>query len=388
MKRKVLLIVLMLSLLIGVSVKPAYATESTEVNLAEKALSAIVIERDTGEVLYEKNSNKALPPASMTKIMTMLLIMEAIDEGKLKYEDMVTVSEYAASMGGSQVFLEPGEQMSVDDLLKAIAVASGNDAAVAMAEHIGGSEEEFVKLMNAKASELSLENTSFQNTNGLPVANHFTSAHDLAVIAKELLKYENITSYTGIYEDYLRKGTDKEFWLVNTNKLVRFYPGVDGLKTGFTQEAKYGLTATAEKNGMRVIAVVMGAPTPKDRNADISSLLDYAYAHYSTNKLYERDDILGEANVTKGQEKTVQAVVPEQVSVLIKKGENVDEAEVNIMLNEDLQAPVEKGDIVGQLVIEKEGETLLKTDLTAAEAVEQASWWKLFKRSLSTFAGK
>ncbi len=225
MKRKLLLIVLMISLLIGLIVKPAYATEGTEVNLAEKALSAIVIERDTGEVLYEKNSNKALPPASMTKIMTMLLIMEAIDEGKLKYEDMVTVSEYAASMGGSQVFLEPGEQMSVDDLLKAIAVASGNDAAVAMAEHIGGSEEEFVKLMNDKAAELNLENTTFQNTNGLPVANHFTSAHDLAVIAKELLKYENITSYTGIYEDYLRKGTDKEFWLVNTNKLVRFYPG-------------------------------------------------------------------------------------------------------------------------------------------------------------------
>lgn len=225
MKRKLLLIVLMIFLLIGLIVKPAYATEGTEVNLAEKALSAIVIERDTGEVLYEKNSNKALPPASMTKIMTMLLIMEAIDEGKLKYEDMVTVSEYAASMGGSQVFLEPGEQMSVDDLLKAIAVASGNDAAVAMAEHIGGSEEEFVKLMNDKAAELNLENTTFQNTNGLPVANHFTSAHDLAVIAKELLKYENITSYTGIYEDYLRKGTDKEFWLVNTNKLVRFYPG-------------------------------------------------------------------------------------------------------------------------------------------------------------------
>ncbi|MBM7838219.1 D-alanyl-D-alanine carboxypeptidase (penicillin-binding protein 5/6) [Alkalihalobacillus xiaoxiensis] len=388
MKRKLLLIVLMISLLIGLIVKPAYATEGTEVNLAEKALSAIVIERDTGEVLYEKNSNKALPPASMTKIMTMLLIMEAIDEGKLKYEDMVTVSEYAASMGGSQVFLEPGEQMSVDDLLKAIAVASGNDAAVAMAEHIGGSEEEFVKLMNDKAAELNLENTTFQNTNGLPVANHFTSAHDLAVIAKELLKYENITSYTGIYEDYLRKGTDKEFWLVNTNKLVRFYPGVDGLKTGFTQEAKYGLTATANKNGMRVIAVVMGAPTPKDRNADISSLLDYAYAHYSTNKLYERGDILGEAHVTKGQEKTVQAVVPEQVSVLIKKGENVDEAEVTIQLNKDLQAPVQKGDVVGHLLVEKQGETLIKTDLTAAETIETASWWELFKRSLSTFAGK
>lgn len=366
----------------------ATAAEKQNLDLAEHATSAIVIERDTGEVLFEKDSNKPLPPASMTKIMTMLLIMEAIEDGELKYEDMVTVSENAASMGGSQVFLEPGEKMSVDDMLKAIAVASGNDAAVAMAEHIGGTEAEFVKKMNGKAAELGLEHTSFKNTNGLPVADHYSSAHDLAIIAKELLKHENITSYTGIYEDYLRKGTDKEFWLVNTNKLVRFYPGVDGLKTGFTQEAKYGLTATAEKDGMRVIAVVMGAPTPKNRNADITSMLDYSFSQYSTKHLYSRGDVLGEAKVTKGQDKTVQAITPEQVSILHKKGEKIDEATTNVTLVDHLHAPIEKGDVIGQLSIEKEGETLLKTDLTAAESVESASWWELFKRTMSTFAGK
>ena len=265
MKRKWNVSMLLFVLLFAYAGEAAFAKEKELPQLAENAASAILIERDTGEVLFEKDSDNMLPPASMTKIMTMLLIMEAIEEGTIKYEDMVTVSENAASMGGSQVFLEPGEEMSVDDLLKAIAIASGNDAAVAMAEHIGGTEQEFVKMMNAKAAELGLENTQFQNPNGLPEADHYSSAHDLAVMAKELLKYENITSYTGIYEDYLRKGTDKEFWLVNTNKLVKFYPGVDGLKTGFTQEAKYGLTATAEKNGMRVIAVVMGAETPKER---------------------------------------------------------------------------------------------------------------------------
>ncbi|WP_078391278.1 D-alanyl-D-alanine carboxypeptidase family protein [Shouchella patagoniensis] len=389
MKRLFVMIVAMFVFVMGNNVNGvATAAEKQNLDLAENATSAIVIERDTGEVLFEKDSDKPLPPASMTKIMTMLLIMEAIEDGELKYEDMVTVSENAASMGGSQVFLEPGEKMSVDDMLKAIAVASGNDAAVAMAEHIGGTEAEFVKKMNGKAAELGLEHTSFKNTNGLPVADHYSSAQDLAIIAKELLKHENITSYTGIYEDYLRKGTDKEFWLVNTNKLVRFYPGVDGLKTGFTQEAKYGLTATAEKDGMRVIAVVMGEPTPKNRNADITAMLDYSFSQYSTKHLYSRGDVLGEAKVTKGQDKTVQAITPEQVSILHKKGEKIDEAMTNVTLVDHLHAPIEKGDVIGQLSIEKEGETLLKTDLTAAESVESASWWELFKRTLSTFAGK
>ena len=233
-------------------------------NLAEVAKSAILIERDTGTVLYEKNSHEKLAPASMTKIMTMMLIMEALEKGQIKWEDKVRASEYAASMGGSQIFLEPGESMSVEEMLKGIAIGSANDASVAMAEHIAGSEEAFVEKMNKKVKELGLKETHFKNPTGLPSKDHYSSAHDMSMMAKELLKYEDITKFTGSYESYLREGSDKKFWLVNTNKLVRFYEGVDGLKTGFTNEAKYCLTATAKKDNMRVIAVVFGAPTPKE----------------------------------------------------------------------------------------------------------------------------
>src|SRR5690625_4127314 len=217
--------------------------------------------------------------------MTLLLIMEAIENEELSLDETIRISENAASMGGSQIFLGAGEEMTVHDLLKGIAIASGNDASVALAERISGSEEAFVQEMNDKVTELGLENTHFQNASGLPADNHYSTSYDMAMIAKELLKYETITDYTSIYDDYLRKGEENEFWLVNTNKLVKFYPGVDGLKTGYTNEAKYCLTATAMKDDMRVIAVVMGADTIKERNASVSSLLDYAYNHFETQKL-------------------------------------------------------------------------------------------------------
>lgn len=271
--------------------------------LVHEAKSAILIERDTGKVLYNKNSDEKLAPASMTKIMTMLLIMEAIDQGKLKMTDKVRTSDYAASMGGSQIFLEPGEEMTVKEMLKGIAIASGNDASVAMAEHIAGSEEQFVEQMNKKAKELGLTSTVFQNPTGLPEKDHYSSAHDMAKMAKELLKYEQITKFTGVYEDYLRQNTDKKFWLVNTNRLIKFYPGVDGLKTGFTGEAKYCLTATAKKGNMRVIAVVFGASTPKDRNAQVVKMLDYAFSQYTTHPLYKRGQDVAEIKVSKGTKK-------------------------------------------------------------------------------------
>lgn len=230
----------LISLLVTSFITPAvFAEEKTSVELADNAKSAILIERDTGTVLYDKNSNEKLPPASMTKIMTMLLIMEAIESGKLKMEEKVRTSEYAASMGGSQVFLEPGEEMTTEEMLRAIAIGSANDASVAVAERIAGSEEAFVEAMNKKVKELGLKNTQFQNTTGLPADNHYSTAHDMAIIAKELLKYEDITKFTGTYESYLREKSDKKFWLVNTNRLVKFYPGVDGLKTGYTSEAQY-----------------------------------------------------------------------------------------------------------------------------------------------------
>ena len=279
--KRIFLLLAGIFLFISMMPLESFASEK-KFNLAEEAKSAVLIERDTGTMLYEKNVHEKLPPASMTKIMTLLLIMEALDEGKISMDEKVRASEYAASMGGSQIFLEAGEEMTVKEMLLGISIVSANDASVAMAEKISGSEETFVNLMNDRAKELGLENTKFQNTTGLPVKDHYSTAYDMAMMAKELLKHEEITDFTKLYESYLRENTDDKFWLVNTNKLVRFYPGVDGLKTGYTNEAKYCLTATAKKDGMRVIAVVFGAPTSKSRNAQVTKMLDFALSIRNT----------------------------------------------------------------------------------------------------------
>lgn len=360
--------------------------EQPKVELATEARSAILIERDTGTILYEKNAHEPLPPASMTKIMTMLLIMEAIDQGKLKLDERVRASEYAASMGGSQIFLEPGEEMTVDDLLKGVAIGSGNDASVALAERIAGSEEAFVHMMNEKAKQLGLKHTTFENTTGLPAKNHYSTAYDMAMMAKELLKYDLITKYTGTYEDYLREHTDKKFWLVNTNRLVKFYPGVDGLKTGYTSEAKYCLTATAKKGNMRVIAVVFGAPTPKARNAQITKMLDYAFSHYETKPLYKKGETIALLPVSKGKKKAVAAVTSEPISVLLQKGEKSEAVKTTWKLDEKVKAPVKKGDVLGTLVVKKDGAVIAKSPLVAKEQVEEANMWELFKRMFSSFS--
>ncbi len=383
MKKIVLLI--MLSFLMLTSFLPSAFAEEQKAELAEGVKSAILIERDTGTILYENNSKEQLPPASMTKVMTMLLIMEAIDEGKLTWDEKIRTSEYAASMGGSQIFLEPGEEMTTKEMLKGIAIGSGNDASVAMAERLAGSEDEFVEMMNSKAKELGLKDTFFKNPTGLPEEGHYSTAHDMSVMAKELLKYEDITSFTGTYESYLREGTDKKFWLVNTNKLVRFYPGVDGLKTGFTNEAKYCLTATAEVDGMRVIAVVFGAPTSKDRNAQVTKMLDYAFSQYKTHSVFERDHTLGKVKVSKGEHKFVDAVTSEPISLLTKKGESIDNVKQKIELSEDIKAPVKKGDEVGKIIFEKDGKQIVESKLVAKEDSADASWWTLFKRSMGMF---
>ena len=384
--KRLVSVMLTIIMLTTFAVPLAFAEEKTGVELADNVKSAILIERDTGKVLYEKNSNESLPPASMTKIMTMLLIMEALDEGKLSYDEKVRASEYAASMGGSQIFLEAGEEMTVEELLKGIAIGSGNDAAVAMAERIAGSEEAFIDMMNKKAEELELKDTKFQNTTGLPVEEHYSSAYDMAIMSKELLKYEDITKYTGKYEAYLREDTDNKFWLVNTNKLVRFYPGVDGLKTGFTREAMYCLTATAEKDGMRVIAVVFGAPTPKDRNAQVTKMLDYAFSQYKTHPMFERNHVMGSAKISKGKDRTLDVVTSEPISLLTKKGENIEDVSQKVTVQKDLKAPIKKGDPVGELVIEKNGEKLIQSPLVAKEDIDKASWWDLFKRSFGIFS--
>jgi serine-type D-Ala-D-Ala carboxypeptidase (penicillin-binding protein 5/6) len=354
--------------------------------LAQAAKSAILIERDTGAVLYEKNSHEKLAPASMTKIMTMLLIMEALEKGQIKWDDEVRTSEYAASMGGSQIFLEAGESMTVKEMLTGIAIGSANDASVAMAEHIAGSEEAFVGKMNKKAEEIGLKDTQFQNPTGLPAKDHYSSAHDMSMMAKELLKYNEITKFTGTYESYLREDTENKFWLVNTNKLVRFYDGVDGLKTGFTNEAKYCLTATAKKGNMRVIAVVFGASTPKERNSEVTKMLDYAFNQYQTKPMFKKGDPLSQAKVSKGQESKVQAVTDEPISILSKKGEKLDKVEQKVTLSKDLKAPIKKGDKVGTLVIKNKGKKVLESDLVAKRDVSEASWWQLYKRSFGMFS--
>ncbi|OZM57133.1 D-alanyl-D-alanine carboxypeptidase [Lottiidibacillus patelloidae] len=358
-----------------------------KLDLAKNSSSAIIMERDTGTVIYEKNSHEKLPPASMTKIMTMILIMEALEKGKISLDDKVRASENAASMGGSQIFLEAGEEMTVRELLLGIAVASGNDASVAMAEHISGSVDAFIGEMNEKAKEIGVKNTYFKNTTGLPADGHYSTAYDMALMAKELLKYEDITKFTGIYDDYLRKGSDKEFWLVNTNKLVKFYDGVDGLKTGFTREAKYCLTATAKKNDMRIITVVMGAPTSKERNAQVSQMLDYAFTHYQTHKKYKKNEKIQDVKVSKGNKDKLKVLTSESISILTEKGAKVEGVTEKVKLKK-LSVPIKKGDQVGSLILEKDGKVLSKTALVAGDDVKEASFWQLFKRSISGFTKK
>lgn len=360
----------------------AASEEKQTPNLAKDANSAILMEQDTGTILFEKDPHEKLPPASMTKVMTLLLIMEAIDQGQLTLDEQVRISENASSMGGSQVFLEAGEEMSVEDLLKSIAIASANDASVALAERISGSEEAFVEAMNDKVKELGLKNTKFKNTTGLPAEDHYSTAYDMAVISRELLKYEDITAYTSIYEDYLREGTDKEFWLVNTNKLVRFYPGVDGLKTGYTSEAKYCLAATMKKEDMRVVAVVFGYDSSKTRNAEVSSMLDYAFNHYVATKLHEQGEVITELSLLKGEERKTNIVTKEKVSTIHPKGEDMDNLHTEYELFDDLSLPIKAGDEVGTLYVKNDNEILMESPLTVEQSIEKASLFTLFKRAL------
>lgn len=362
---------------------PAPSQERQAVpDLAPSARSAILIDADSGTVIYEKNSHDKLPPASITKVMTLLLIMEALDNGSLKLTDKVNTSEYAASMGGSQIFLEPGEQMTAEEMLKGIALASGNDASVAMAEKLAGTEEQFVALMNERAKELGLKDTHFVNCNGLPVADHYTSAHDIAVISRELLKYPDITKYTGLYQDYLRKTSEKPFWLVNTNKLVRFYSGADGLKTGYTSEAKYCLTATAKRDNFRIIAVVMGEPNTKTRNSEVSQMFDYAFAQYVNYPIFKTGESIGSLQVEKGTVANLPLTAKQPYSVLLRKGTATKDIRYELKLNESIKAPVAKGQPIGHLVVYQGDKVLKEFPVEAPEAVGKASFWQLMKRSV------
>lgn len=356
--------------------------EQTEPAVEITAPSAVLMEASTGTVIFEKDADTARPPASVTKVMTMLLIFDALSDGSISLDDEVTVSEYAASMGGSQVFLEPGEVQTVDTMLKCIAVASANDACVAMAEYICGNEEEFVNRMNERAAGLGMENTHFVNCNGLDAEGHVTSARDIALMSRELIaKYPQIHDYSMIWMENITHTTNKgtsEFGLTNTNKLVRQYEYATGLKTGSTGDAKFCVSATAEKNGIELIAVVMAAENSKDRFADAVKLLNYGFGKC---QLYtdESEEGLTPAVIENGVEDTVNVYRAEPFSYLDTTGANLNAIERTVEMEQSIPAPVSKGDPVGAVVYTLEGNEIGRTDILAAEDIEEASFMDYLK---------
>lgn len=369
--KKIVLIILLLFIFI-----PVKAEE-----IAINAKSAILIEASTGKIIYEKNIHEKYAPASMTKMMSLLLFMENIDSDNLKMDEVIKVSKNAASMGGSQIFLQENEEMKVEDLLKGISVGSANDATVALAERIAGSEDAFVKMMNDKVKKLGLKNTNFKNCTGLDEEGHYSSAYDMSVIAKELVKHKKILEFSSIYETYLRENTNNKFWLVNTNKLVRFYKGVDGLKTGYTDKAGYCLTATIEKDKMRLIAVAMGEPTSNIRNAEISAMLDYGFNLYQNETYVSNDKILGRIEVELGEDKFANIIASKEVSSITKKGHKMGDITYDLSVKK-IKAPINKGDKVGTLTIKEDGNVVTTVDVTTDRSIKKAGLFRIYYRYL------
>ncbi|MCL2409336.1 MAG: D-alanyl-D-alanine carboxypeptidase [Oscillospiraceae bacterium] len=358
-----------------------YTPASSVTELSINAPSAILMERDSGKVIFEKDADTKREPASVTKVMTMLLIVEALESGTITMDEMVTTSAFAASMGGSQIYLEEGEQMNVREMLKAIVVSSANDAAVAMAEHISGSEQVFVSRMNVRAVELGMVNTHFTNSTGLmDDATHVTTPRDIAIMSRELIRHDMIKEFTTIWTDTLRNG---EFGLSNTNKLIRFYEGATGLKTGFTQRAMHCLAATAERDGVEYIAVVLAADTSADRFESARTLLSFAFANFTTIAI-QPDEVLPPVRVTLGQTPTVQPVVRGGGRLLVEKR---DAAAITkqVELVENITAPVPRGSELGRLTIQS-GETLLgEYTIIAGDDVERLGWGDIFVSFLRMF---
>lgn len=344
------------------------------------AKSALLMDANTGTVLYAYNEHDRLAPASVTKIMTLLLVFEAIDKGSLKYDDILSVSENAASMGGSQIYLEPGETMSVEDLLKSVIVASANDAALTLAENVAGSEDAFVDMMNKRAKELGMNDTHFENVTGLDddVTDHLTSAYDVALMSRELLKHEKVMEYTTIWMDTVRNG---EFGLTNTNRLIRFYRGATGLKTGSTSKAGFCVSASAKRDGLHLIAVIMGAETSDLRNASASKLLDFGFANYSVYSEEEKD--CGKIPVLGGKKDFVGAyLVP--FEALVNKGKET-KVTVQIELPEKISAPVKEGDTIGKAIYKADGEIIGESDICCTESIEKIDFITYLCRVFENF---
>lgn len=352
--------------------------DNTNINISSK--SAILMDVGSGQVLYEKNSHEKLPPASVTKVMTMLLICEALDSGKIKIDDQVQVSEIASSMGGSQIFLEPGESQTVDTLLKGIAVASANDACVAMAEYIAGSVESFVDMMNAKAKELNMKDTHFANTNGLPVDNHYTSAYDIAMMSRELLKHDVISKYLTTWMDSVVVGKKQtSIGIANTNKLIKHFQGATGVKTGFTQQAKYCLSASAKRGDTHLVAATLGAETSPERFKDASALLNYGFANYESVKLCSKDDKISTLTMEKAESDKVSLVAKEDLTILIKKGDS-KEFTKKIKVYDEQKLPINKGTVLGIVEVYKGKELLGKVELVNNKNINKASYLQMLQR--------
>lgn len=363
-----------------------YASQTQMPALTSK--SSILMEASTGQILYENNAEEAMPPASVTKIMTLLLIFEAQKEGKFQWDDMITVSEYAASMGGSQVFLEPEEQQTAKDMVKCIAVASANDASVAMAEFIGGSEEGFVAMMNEKAKELGMKNTVFKNACGLDVEGHVTSAKDIAIMSRTLItEFPEVTEFTTIWMDKIthktRKG-ESEFGLANTNKLIKWYSGATGLKTGSTSAAKFCLSGTAKRNDTELIAVVMAAPDPKTRFQEVMKMLDWGFANFEVKKIVSQGEDMGNIMTEKGEKESVKIICENDINILVPKGEG--EIKKDTQIYESLKAPFEKGQKAGEIVVYVNGEEKGRSNIVASEGCEKISLVKMIEKIMALWA--
>ena len=378
--KKILTVILACTLLSG---QAAAITPRKDADITISAPSAVLIEQATGEVIYEKDAHQRMPPASVTKVMTMLLIAEEIDAGRLSEEDTVTGSAHAASMGGSQIWLKEGEQMSVRDMLKSVAVSSANDCAVALAEHIAGSEEAFVQRMNSRAEELGLEDTHFTNCTGLlENADHYTSAYDIAVMSRELLKHDFIKEYTTIWMDTVRNG---EFGLSNTNKLIYYYKGATGVKTGYTSEAGHCLSASAQRDGVEYIAVILKGGSSKERFEDAKTLLNYAFANYTTIDIRPQEAI-APVPVELGESRGVQPVCAGGGKLLIEKNQ-ADQIQYTVELPESVPAPVAAGDKLGTVTATCGGEVLASVDLVAESAVARLTLPDIFAKMLRSLLG-
>lgn len=378
MKLKKLVALILIS--IGILNTNVCAEPNSNLNIDAK--SALLMEASTGKILYEQNSHEKLPPASVTKVMTILLIYDAIAQGKIKSEDMATVSEHAAKMGGSQIFLEPYEQQTVYDLLKSIVIASANDAAVTMAEHIGTSEENFVSMMNQRAKDLGMNDTNFVNACGLDTDNHLTSAYDIALMSRELInKYPQIFDLTKIWMDTITHKTrrgETQFGLSNTNKLIKTYSGATGLKTGSTGKALYCISATAQRDGMNLISVIMGAPNPATRFGEAAKLLDYGFANYQIVKGESAGTIKGKIKIYKGEKQQVDVAIKDEFTTIGAKG-NKNSIESKINLIDALNAPVEKGAKAGEIIYSVDGKEVGKSDLVTTESIKKATFGQIFK---------